>query len=289
MRGDAAMLTSPNLSLFFLHCSFSLPSSVCLIGMMMIARIQKERKENRRRKGKALVLRVCVLGGCISGLSKEKLMNRQRSVREENSTAWWLCVAFAHLKNVGTMTDRGGRMTKKTCCVMMCGGLVWSSTQHTFYLSLRVLQMLGMTWGRRRGSFSRLCPSIASEAWPRPPRIAPTAESPSAPPTTSRSICGYTQVSTSTNPSQPLLQSAFLYQLNMYCTSCKMYSTRCTDNPSGVRLTYWFMSSGLIKYWSQSASHMIDMMQMKSLGIGFVIDTALVALNLILSLMPDTH
>lgn len=56
----------------------------------MIARIKKERKENRRRKGKALVLRVCVLGGCISGLSKEKLMNCQRSVREENSTACWM-------------------------------------------------------------------------------------------------------------------------------------------------------------------------------------------------------
>ena len=66
-----------------------------------------------------------------------------------------------------------------------------------------------------------------------------------------------------------------------------MYSTRYADNPSGVRLTYWFMSIGLIKYWSQSASHMIDMMQMKWLGIGFVIDTALVALNLICSLMAD--
>lgn len=97
-------------------------------------------------------------------------------------------------------TEEKGK--KKTCCVVMCGGagLKWHSTHLPFVSpSLCVLQMLGRTWGRRWGAFSRLCPSIVSAAWARPPRIAPTVASPSAPPITSRSTCGYTQVSTSTD------------------------------------------------------------------------------------------
>lgn len=62
-----------------------------------------------------------------------------------------------------------------------------------------VLQMLGRTWGRQLGVFNRLCPSIVSGVCPHPPRIVPTVASPSAPPITSKSIYGYTQVSICTD------------------------------------------------------------------------------------------
>ncbi|KAJ0056707.1 hypothetical protein NL108_012218, partial [Boleophthalmus pectinirostris] len=67
--------------------------------------------------------------------------------------------------------------------------------------------MLGRTWGRQQGMFSpppwflpttpqirqSRFPSIVSAAWDRPPRIARTAASPSAPRITSKSIYGYIQ------------------------------------------------------------------------------------------------
>ena len=63
----------------------------------MIARIKKEKQEEKRGGGGAgggvrVCVCVCAVGGGVSqdyGVSKEteKLMNCQRSVREENSTA----------------------------------------------------------------------------------------------------------------------------------------------------------------------------------------------------------
>lgn len=93
---DADIAKSISLCLFFfqlsfclvLHCSFffSLQPGVRLMGVMMIGGIKrKEKRKNRRRKKKRwCFLRVSELEGAdVSqdcGVSKEKLMNCQRSV-----------------------------------------------------------------------------------------------------------------------------------------------------------------------------------------------------------------
>ena len=129
------------------------------------------------------------------------------------------------------------------CCDVWRAGLKWHSTHLPFVspslccLCVRVLQMLGRTWGRQQGAFSRLCPSIASGVWPHPPRTAPTVASRSGPPIISRFTCGYTQVSIPqdvTSPGRVQAERAFLQQLNIYCTSCKIYFITCADIPSGL-------------------------------------------------------
>lgn len=129
----------------------------------------------------------------------------------------------------GTMRDRqkGKGKKRKACCRDVWGaGLKWHSTHLPFVSpSLCVLQMLGRTRAKQRGAFSRLCPSTVSAARARPPRIAPTVASLSAPPITSRSTCGYTQVSMY---SALVMHRSHLNrsQLNIYCTSCKIYLRR---------------------------------------------------------------
>lgn len=97
-----------------------------------------------------------------------------------------------------------------------------------------LLQMLGRTWGRQRGVFSRLCPSTESGVWARPPRIAPTVASHSAPPIISKSICGYTQVSVAASAARRAHSSS---HKAFILTSYKIYLTICIDIPSEVRLT----------------------------------------------------
>lgn len=64
-------------------------------------------------------------------------------------------------------------------------------------------------------------------------------------------------------------EAAFLQQWNIYCTPCKIYLTSCTDIPSGVRLIYRCMNIGLIWFWNQSVSDMMDTMQTNWLHIHF--------------------
>lgn len=173
-------------------------------------------------------------------------MNCQRSVREKNSLArelfWCVCTAFVHRaqkrKDKDRQTDSRQRGKKnELCCDVWRAGLKWHSTHLPFVSlslslspvpSLGFLQMSERTWGSQQWAFSRHRPKFASGVWAHHLKIAPTVASLSAPPIISKSICGYTQVSSSVFPI-PQAQITSLHQLNIYCTSCKIYLASCSD------------------------------------------------------------